>query len=433
MLCEEADIASFIEKYKDSYLDDYDTIIRDGDIKGFSDDIYKNLYAQKNNNAISFDKIISAIKACQNSHYGDAETIVEELLSDVENELLITSINGVDCFNPSLFRVRAHINKPENEIGPKDLFHIPFGSRNLTSNERFSIAGQPCLYLSTYLNIAWKECGMPSSFYYSKYEYEYKKDESDHWRFLVLAKPQLFLNALCVRGEADSLDCICRYLRTFPIVMACSIICRSQDSPYKSEYVFPQLIMQWVHRHFEKIKGVIYYSCVYDISSRKYSGYNIAIPAVDPDVDGYSKPLSDRFEVSQPAHRSNEFTAEQKDSIESMYNKMAQFSCKQPKLNDCVNELYDIVQSLFVLSKKSNQIDSDILIAFVSCLNKRISEFSKRYQATQLIKSCRSSETYQVRYEDELTELIKIFDDFSTIKQLMEDYSLHIEQGDYHY
>ncbi len=429
VLCEETDIATFIRNYRDSYLADYDAVIRDGNIKGFSDETYRSLYAQKSSNAITFDKIIAAIKACQSSHYGDAENLVDEIMADSERDHLITSINGVERFNPTLFRIRAHINKPQDKICPKDLFHIPFDSRQLTSNERFSIAGQPCLYLSTYLNIAWKECGMPSSFYYSKYEYNYQKDESDPWRFLVLAKPQLFRNALCAREGTDSLDFICRYLRTLPIVMACSIICKSQGSPYKPEYVFPQLIMQWVHRHFETIKGVIYYPCAYDTSSRKYNGYNIAIPAVDPNEECYSRPLLERFVVSQPLYRSNEFSIEQKHSIESLYNEAACFNCKQLELADCTSELYDIAQSLLILSRKSDQIDSDILIAFVSCANKRISEFISKYHVADLVESCRNSETYQARYEGEISEFTKLFENFSTIKQLMDEYSRHIEHG----
>jgi len=64
VLCEETDIATFIRNYRESYLADYDAVIRDGNIKGFSDETYRSLYAQKSSNAITFDKIIAAIKAC---------------------------------------------------------------------------------------------------------------------------------------------------------------------------------------------------------------------------------------------------------------------------------------------------------------------------------------------------------------------------------
>lgn len=427
--CDGTDIASFLEKYRDEYLADYDAVIRDGKIKGFSDNIYENLYAQKSANAVTFEKIIAAVKSSQSSHYADAEKLIDEIMANAEKDLLITSINGIDRFNPALFRIRSRINKHKGEICPTDLFHIPFGYRHLTSNERFSISGQPCLYLSTFLNIAWKECGMPTSFYYSKYEFDYQRDADDPWRFLVLAKPQIFRNALCARTETDSLDFICRYLRTFPIVMACSIICKHQNAPYKPEYVFPQLIMQWVHRHFETIKGVIYYSCVYDTSSRRYNGYNIAIPAVDPNEDGYSKPLLERFTISNPQYRSNEFTSEQQEQIKSLYYEISNFNCKQYELADCVIELYDIIQSIFVLSKKSGSIDSDILIAFVSCINKRIAAFFKKYHTAVLIDACRHSEEYQERYETEILDFKILFEHFNAISTMMGEYSRHIEHG----
>ena len=96
---EEADISSFIEKYRDRYLADYDDVIRDGIIKGFSDDTYNRLHEQKSTNTITFDRIIAAIKACQSSHYGDAEAIVDEIMADSTRDFLVTSINGVERFS----------------------------------------------------------------------------------------------------------------------------------------------------------------------------------------------------------------------------------------------------------------------------------------------------------------------------------------------
>lgn len=429
VFCDEEDIVAFIKRYKDEYLDDYESIIREGRIKGYCDETYQNLYAQKESNAITYDRIIDAISAFQSSRYADAENIVNEILENAKDDLLIRTINGVERWNPTLYRIREHIDKQESEITPKDLFHIPYSARHYVGEGRFSIAGQPCLYLSTCLNIAWKECRMPTSFYYSRYNFDYKKDEDNPWLFLVLAMPQMFREALCAIEGTDKLDFICRYLRTFPIVMACSIICNYPDAKYKPEYVFPQLIMQWVLRHFDKIKGLIYYPCVYDISLRRYTGYNIAIPAVDPDEEGYSKPLLDRFTVDQPQKRSNKLSSEQQKTIASFFTDVAQFSCKQKELSDCDSELYDIAQALFSLSKKVDKIDSDLLTICVQSIRKRIETFFRQYKIQELIKTCREAETYQERYEEEISVFSQLFDRLKMILQLIDDYWLHIEHG----
>ena len=430
VFCDETDIACFIEKFRDRFLGDYDSLIRDGAIKGFSDDTYKSVCEQKNYNLVTFDQIIAAIRACQDSRYADAENIVNEIMANAEKDLLITSINGIERWNPKLFRIRVIKGKSEEEVCSKDLLHIPYGSRHLARNERFSITGQPCLYLSTALNIAWKECGMPSSFFYSKYVYDYKKDEVDPWHFLVLAKPQLYRDALCACTETDRLDFICRYLRTYPIVMACSIICNHQGAPYKPEYVFPQLLMQWIHRNNDTIRGVIYYSCIHDTSLKRFNGFNIAIPAVDPNEEGYSRPILERFDLTNPVKRTNAFSKEQKEAIESFYNnEITKYSCKQNELSDCLYDIYDISQAIYVLSLKAEHIDSDVLIMFVDSINKRIETFFRTYKKEELIIACRNAESFQERYEADLSAFTSMFENFRKIGEIIEKYSLHIEHG----
>lgn len=44
-----------------------------------------------------------------------------------------------------------------------DLFHVPWDKRDRISSGRYSIEGQPCLYLSSAPQIAWYEMGMPKN------------------------------------------------------------------------------------------------------------------------------------------------------------------------------------------------------------------------------------------------------------------------------
>lgn len=78
---------------------------------------------------------------------------------------------------------------------PDELFHIPLTKKAFTSNERFSLAGFPSLYLSSMLPLAWQECGYPKKYYYSEFQYEKlcgsidERQIENELKFLALYSP----------------------------------------------------------------------------------------------------------------------------------------------------------------------------------------------------------------------------------------------------
>ena len=58
--------------------------------------------------------------------------------------------------HPPLYRIRS--DRSEFKIPDRgDIFHVPFEKRRLVGNQRYSIAGLPCLYLRSSLWICWEE------------------------------------------------------------------------------------------------------------------------------------------------------------------------------------------------------------------------------------------------------------------------------------
>lgn len=51
--------------------------------------------------------------------------------------------------------------RPGKYTNQEDLFHVPWSKRSKIASGRYSIAGQPCLYLSSMPQIPWYEIGMP--------------------------------------------------------------------------------------------------------------------------------------------------------------------------------------------------------------------------------------------------------------------------------
>ena len=210
------------------------------------------------------------------------------------------------------FRVRGVKEKTDRiQNNPDELFHIPLSKRNLTNNERFSIAGFPSLYLSTMLPLAWQESGYPQKYYYSEYQYlkldGRDRNFDDEFVFLALYSPR----EICNWGIAEKhnnfelwLTVVVKCLMMYPLVMACSFVNHSGKGAYKQEYVVPQMLMQWVLRNKEIVQGISYFTCV-DISMMpsEYCAYNVVIPAMKPyDIKKYSQRLRDEFTWTKPQY-----------------------------------------------------------------------------------------------------------------------------------
>ena len=117
----------------------------------------------------------------------------------------------------SLFKGRVGIE----DFKPKDMLHIPFDKRGIISSQRFSIAGIPCIYLSTSSLGCWLELNMPREDLFQVSSYEITSSEL---RVLNLCISQDLLNGtfsgyLSEEQVANSLSLI----ELFPLVYYFSI------------------------------------------------------------------------------------------------------------------------------------------------------------------------------------------------------------------
>ena len=276
------------------------------------------------------------------------------------------------------FRVRP-VESFSNEIGDNadELFHIPISKRQNASNARFSLAGFPSLYLSTMLPLAWQETGYPIKYYYSEYQYEYKYDDSlknrevaNELQFVSLYSP----NEIVRWGAATKynnfdlwLKVIARYIKTYPLMLACSFVNASGHAPYKQEYIIPQMLMQWIQRNSDTVQGITYFTCL-DTSAVTdgWCAYNIALPALPPhDNKKYSVMLKERFRWSRPIaysipvtdKKQNEPDRKNLDNFSSEITSAISTVNFPNKLRDCLLEMLNVsscLQSLFDCSGSTN-------------------------------------------------------------------------------
>ncbi|MDD4591190.1 MAG: hypothetical protein PHG06_12315 [Parabacteroides sp.] len=270
--------------------------------------------------------IASILKIFKHYENADLKTTQEEfdiLMSRIKDDVFISSIEDQvqintekQTFYPSFhttpgnrfFRLRPVEHESYNiQQNADELFHIPLSKRANSNNERFSLAGFPSLYLSTMLPLAWQECGYPQKYYFSEYQYIKSYDPTferrlydKELRFLSLYSPDE-INNWGISVKYSNFDLwlvvVTKYLKTYPLILACSFVNQSGKVPYKQEYIIPQMLMQWILRNNSTVQGISYFTCI-DTSMwpSQWCSYNIVIPAVKPyDDNTYSKTLRDKF------------------------------------------------------------------------------------------------------------------------------------------
>lgn len=277
----------------------------------------------------NIDSIINILTYYENANPKAAQEEIDMMMERIKYDIFIASIDdrvkiyskGKDIFTrirltpgSQFYRVRA-VNEEKLNIqnNPDELFHIPLSKKAFVNNERFSLAGFPSLYLSSMLPLAWQECGYPKKYYYSEYQYEKlsnsigERNIKNELKFLALYSP----DEICDWGIAEKynhfeewLEVIIRYLRQYPLVLACAFVNQSGKTTYKQEYIIPQMLMQWIQRNSYMVQGISYFTCT-DLTmfNSKWCAYNLVIPATGPyDEKKYSKVLKEAFGWSRPKY-----------------------------------------------------------------------------------------------------------------------------------
>ena len=160
------------------------------------------------------------------------------------------------------------------------------------------------------LPLAWQECNYPKKYYYSEYQYLWDVDQNGkvnvdkEVKLLALYSPiELKTWGYTVKYNHFEIwnEVVGRYLKMYPLILACSFINQSGNTPYKQEYIIPQMLMQWVKRNSDVVKGIEYFSCV-DMSfdNSKWCANNIVLPAFAPYENGVSQLLKEKFTWTKP-------------------------------------------------------------------------------------------------------------------------------------
>jgi hypothetical protein len=226
----------------------------------------------------------------------DAYSTFNEAIAEVQPELQVLQINiaggGIPEF---LFRVRVS-RLPL--LSREELHHVSFENRHLVATQRYSIPGLPCLYLAGSLFTCWEEMGRPplhemhcAAFWAAQF--------SSIKLLNFLNRPVVVRRWLDEKTSEADVAFIAAHVVTWPLMFACSVKVKHRESPFKPEYIVPQMVFQWV-RAEEELRGVAYFSthvaCV-SKESPVFSG-NVALPARDIKEVGKCSWLDQTFHMT---------------------------------------------------------------------------------------------------------------------------------------
>lgn len=221
--------------------------------------------------------------------------------------------------------------KTEQVITKWDMFHIPFNKRYLINNQRFSLTGQPMVYIgSSVLNVA-KEIESDDV---KKIKFSTFQVKEDSLKIYDLKNNFIETETDIIVGDLlETPDNGYTSAKFFKIILAsvCSFQKRQELSGYSfcEEYVLPQILAQILKT--EEFNGVSYNStkryeniantCENNNFNDDYYKENIAIFTELNTEHVYDKNLYDKLSISVPINFEKIFSVT-KDDLQDITNQI---------------------------------------------------------------------------------------------------------------
>lgn len=212
------------------------------------------------------DKIINSIELYYQGNIIDAQSTINELIDDFNDDsIAISHINDSIAFPSPRKGVksevqffRARLAENVTDFPAKDMLHIPFSKRDIVKSERFSIPGLPCLYLANSTYTCWIEMGCPADHKFNVSPVVL--DNTQRIFNLTVSIRDLMDYTTIENSENDNHEeSIIALIKLLMLSMGTSFkVASGSDRNFKAEYILPQMIMlACKHRNLD---GVTYYS-----------------------------------------------------------------------------------------------------------------------------------------------------------------------------
>lgn len=259
-----------------------------------------------------FGKISAAYTSWIKWEHDASQNLILDLLnqSDFSNKIYSKS-------KKVFFRAR----KSSELLSKEDLFHIPFNKRYLIGNQRYSVSGQPCLYLGLSIPdviselrgnyTEYSQYAFSGFMLNSNYDLKLLAFTNHFPELLSTVESIIMANGKIVFDDSNhsprKKECI-EYFYLMILVRCCSFPRRnkSEGQAFSEEYVLPQLVTAFSHRH--PIDGIVFSSTrindkdIFSKATYFQSEYksNVVLFTKYSDLKIYDYSLLDKFIISEP-------------------------------------------------------------------------------------------------------------------------------------
>ncbi|MGE0568801.1 MAG: hypothetical protein AB7O73_12690, partial [Bacteroidia bacterium] len=242
---------------------------------------------------------------------GNIKKSIEKLSELVQEHDLLYQVNKPD---KRIF-FKGRLSKPY--LSTEEIYHIPHNKRYLISNQRYSLTGQPIIYLGLSVLDVFAELKISKENFYdinfSTFVFKNLDDTLNLFDFTSDFESNISeLNYSSILGkfrDAESLGDahIKRKFFKFILISLCSFRRRkeSENWSFCEEYVLPQLVTE--NAKEKGFEGILFYSTrinkslAYSDESAYVSRYkeNVALFTKYNKGENYDKKLIDKFEISK--------------------------------------------------------------------------------------------------------------------------------------
>lgn len=340
-------VSEYLSQQFDCYLEDLKTALKGKNkgIENLCNDVESNLDLIESN----CKRIVEIIAIREKGYLKQAYDKAFDLFDEWEQNVV-----SFRFLSNKFYRIRkGDFSKEKENKQRKELFHIPLKLNHIASKCRYSIPGHPCLYLSDGLPVSWFEMDLPNKFSYSVFN-----RCSDAFKLIDFSiKPVLFPSSCFSSRQYDS-EFGLKYIVSFPIQIACSLKVKNRNDNFIAEYVFPQMLLQWLLEKTE-YDGIKYSSALDNEAIKGYGYVNYVFPVRECRKDGFDTKLVDSFEMSDVEYVELKDYFEEKEKTFNEVKKIKE-SLDTSNGDLFIQKLIQLFDSLeFCKNQIINEIDKD--------------------------------------------------------------------------
>lgn len=200
-------------------------------------------------------QILASLDSYYTADIAESNNIVFELVKEIgDNPFAVNSVTNSDAFpgnkSNELQFFRSRLGTTNRAFTAKDMLHLPNSMRAKSGNYRFSIPGNPSMYLANSSYGCWIEMGCPA-------EIDFNVSP-----ILLEGNQRVFNLAVSIRDfrclnefEKDRVHC---WLKLYLLAIATSYVIKEESRTFRSEYIISQSLMMACKKM--KYDGIAYYS-----------------------------------------------------------------------------------------------------------------------------------------------------------------------------